>query len=384
VAWLGRDVRLPYVEYQLTAEVNPPVDTPALDALQRHGVAALLDEHLELLAEIEGPDGVEIEPLDHRISVHPSGASITWVLDAPALAFAEDAARQVLSELLERTELLTDWSVRRCEVTASDEELAAALEGAMESEDGDVEIEIDLDNLDTMASLADVDEPNREERRERLLDAAGGLGAFGPESFGHDEDADESAEESEDSISIEATELVAGALMIGLDVLTEELFADVQTLETTGSPASEQEVLWVLHNLPTRYAGHYTALFAKKFLITVAVLGYRLEQPDWDGPRTIAEALAIRLLKSAAENQLELGGLLDEVPLERMYEIFDEYALAGIDVAEFFEEAEAGSVDDEDDADELVLVDWFEPLEDADEDDEYADEDAQVDETVQA
>jgi hypothetical protein len=381
VAWLGRDVRLPYVEYQLTAEVNPPVDTPALDALQRHGVAALLDEHLELLAEIEGPDGVEIEPLDHRISVHPSGASITWVLDAPALAFAEDAARQVLDELLERTELLTDWSVRRCEVTASDEELAAALAGAMESEDGDVEIEIDLDNLDTMANPADVDEPNREERRERLLDAAGGLGAFGPESFGHDEDAEEGAE---DSISIEATELVAGALMIGLDVLTEELFADVQTLEEAGSPASEQEVLWVLHNLPTRYAGHYTALFAKKFLITVVVLGYRLEQPEWDGPRTIAEALAIRLLKSAAENQLDLGGLLDEVPLERMYEIFDEYALAGIDVAEFFEEAETGSVDDEDDADELVLVDWFEPLEDADEDDEYADDDAQVDETVQA
>jgi hypothetical protein len=383
VVRIGRDVRLPYVEYQLTAEVNPPVDTPALDALQRHGVAALLDEHLELLAEIEGPDGVEIEPLDHRISVHPGGASITWVLDAPALAFAEDAARQVLSELLERTELLTDWSVRRCEVTASDEELAAALEGAMDNEDGDVEIEIDLDDLDTIAGLTDLDEPNHEERRERLLDEAGALGAFGPESFGHDEDADEDADEP-GSISIEATELAAGALMLGLDVLTEELFADVQTLEEAGTPASEQEVLWVLHNLPTRYAGHYTALFAKKFLITVAVLGYRLEQPDWDGPRTIAEALAIRLLKSAAENQLDLAGLLDEVPLARMFEVFDEYCMAGIDVAEFFEEAEPGSVDDEDDVDELVLVEWFEPLEDAEDEAEFADEDAQIDETVQA
>jgi hypothetical protein len=381
VARIGRDVRLPYVEYQLTAEVNPPVDTPALDALQRHGVAALLDEHLELLAEIEGPDGVEIEPLDHRISVHPGGASITWVLDAPALAFAEDAARQVLSELLERTELLTDWGVRRCEVTASDEELAAALEGAMDDEDGDVDIAIDLDDLDTIAGLPELDEPNREQRRERLLDAAGALGAFGPESFGHDEDADES---DEGSISIEATELAAGALMTGLEVLTEELFADVQTLEEAGTPASEQEVLWVLHNLPTRYAGHYTALFAKKFLITIAVLGYRLEQPEWDGPRTIAEALALRLLKSAAENQLDVAGLLVEVPLERMFEVFDDYALAGIDVAEFFEDAEAGSVDDEDDADELVLVEWFEPLEDADDEDEaeFANEESQVDETV--
>ena len=107
------------VEYQLTAEVVPPAQTPALDALQRHGVAALLDEHLELLAQIEGPDGVEIEPVDHRIAVEPTGASITWVLDAPALVFAEDAARQVLGELLEHTELLADWSVGRCEVTAS-------------------------------------------------------------------------------------------------------------------------------------------------------------------------------------------------------------------------------------------------------------------------
>jgi hypothetical protein len=194
VARIRRDVRLPYVEYQLTAEVDPPVDTPALDALQRHGVAALLDEHLELLAEIEGPDGVEIEPLDHRISVHPGGASITWVLDAPALAFAEDAARQVLSELLERTELLTDWSVRRCEVTASDEELAAALQGISDSEEGDVEIEIDLDELDTVEALGDLNEPDNEERRERLLDAAGTLGAFGPESFGLDEEADEDDE----------------------------------------------------------------------------------------------------------------------------------------------------------------------------------------------
>jgi hypothetical protein len=372
------------VEYQLTAEVDPPVDTPALDALQRHGVAALLDEHLELLAEIEGPDGVEIEPLDHRISVHPGGASITWVLDAPALAFAEDAARQVLTELLERTELLTDWSVRRCEVTASDEELAAALQGISDSEEGDVEIEIDLDELDTVEALGDLNEPDNEERRERLLDAAGTLGAFGPDSFGFDEEADE---DDESAITVEATELAAGALMIGVEVVTEELFADVQTLEEAGTPASEQEVLWVLHNLPTRYAGHYTALFAKKFLVTVAVLGYRLEQPDWDGPRTIAEALAIRLVKSAAENQLDLAGLLEEVPLARMFEVFDEYAFADIDVDEFFEEADADTADDEDDVDELVLVEWFEPLEDAEEDefsDEDEDSDAQVDETVQA
>lgn len=358
------------MEYQLTAEVTPPADTPALDALQRHGVAALLDEHLELLAEIEGPDGVEIEPVDHRISVHPEGASITWVLDAPALAFAEDAARQVLGELLERTELLTDWTVRRCEVTASDEELAAALAGADGDEpDADVEIEIDLD---TIADLGESDDPD-EERRARLVAAADELVAFGLDAFGHDDSVDHP------EVGVDAAELVAGALVIAADALTEELFADVQVLEEAGAAASDQEVLWVLHELPTRYAAHYTALFAKRFLVTTAVLGFRLTQPDWDGPRSIAEALAIRLLKAAARDQLELAGVLEEIPLDAVFATFDEYAFAGVDVEPFFDDT--ADDEDEDDLDELVLVEWFEPLDVIEEDE---DAEFEVDETVQA
>jgi hypothetical protein len=363
------------VEYQLTAEVNPPADTPALDALQRHGVAALLDEHLELLAEIEGPDGVGIEPLDHRISVQPGGASITWVLDAPALAFAEDAARQVLGELLERTELLSDWTVRRCEVTASDEELAALAGGS--ADEADVEIEIDLDDLATIAELGGlIEDEDDDERRGRLAEAAAGLGAFTLETFGYDAD-----DEDEDRISEDAAVLAAGALMTALEVVTEELFADVQTLEDSGGTAGEQEVLLVLHDLPTHYSGHYTALFAKKLLVTTAILGYRLGEPDWDGPRSIAEALVLRLLKSGARNQLDLAGLLDEVPLERMFEAFDEYALAGVDVEPLFEDSDEDSDDGDVDPDELVLIDWFEPLEVVEVDET---DDAEVDETVQA
>ncbi|HKO00007.1 MAG TPA: hypothetical protein VJX10_23010 [Pseudonocardiaceae bacterium] len=338
------------MEYQLTAEVDPPADAPALDALQRHGVAALLDEHLELLADIEGPDGVQIEPLDHRISVRPGGASITWVLDAPALAFAEDAARQVLGELLERTELLADWRVGRCEVTASDADLAA-MAGADGTDDGDVQIEVDLDGI---AELADSDV---DERRELLLDVAGELAAFGYDAFGYDESA------GEDGVSEEAAELAAGALMTGLDVLTDELFADVQTLEDSGMPAGEQEVLWALHDLPSRFAAHYTAQFAKKFLLTTAVLGYRLTQPEWDGPRSVAEVLAVRLLVQAARHQLDLAGLADELPLARMFEAFEEYALDGVDVDDLYADGEPDEADVDADPDEFVLADWFEPLE---------------------
>lgn len=362
------------MEYQLTAEVIPPASTPALDALQRHGVAALLDEHLDLLAEIEGPDGVEIEPLDHRVSVQPDGASITWVLDAPALAFAEDAARQVLGELLERTELLADWAVRRCEVTASDEELAAALAEVDDEDDGtsaaEVDIEIDLAALDELTVLGSDGDP--EAKRARLFDAADAMGAFGPEAFGHDEDDDASVSEDD------AT-LVAGAVIAGLELLTDELFIDVQTLEESGTPASEHEVLWALHELPTRYAGHYSALFAKKFLITAAVLGYRLAQPEWDGPLNTAEVLAIRLVEAAARNQLAAAGI-DDLPLDEMFETFEEYAFGDLDVDELIEPADAP--EDDEDIDELVLVEWFEPFEEVDEDDSELE--VPVDETIQA
>jgi hypothetical protein len=96
--------------------------------------------------------------------------------------------------------------------------------------------------------------------------------------------------------------------------------------------------------------------------------------------------LALRLLKTAARNQLELAGLADELPLDEMFETFDGYAFGDLDIDELLAEPEAAdSEDDEDDVDELVLVDWFEPYAEAD-DDEEADYDVAeaIDETVQA
>jgi hypothetical protein len=321
--------------------------------------------------------------------VRPDAVSITWVLDAPALAFAEDAARQVLGELLQRTELLAEWTVGRCEVTASDADLAAALgdvaaAAADDESDEIAEVEIDLAELDSLADLEGPSEADREAKRERLLEAADALGAFDPEAFGYDPDDPES------EVSEAAVTLVAGALVAGLELITEELFVDIQTLEDTGTPASEHEVLWVLHDLPTQYASHYTALFAKKFLITTAILGYRLAQPDWDGPLNVAEMLAIRLVEAAARNQLEIAGLIDALPLDLMLETFEDYAFAGIDADELIEPDAEDEDIDEDDIDELVLVDWFEPfieIEDIDEDagvDEGIDVTETIDETVQA
>src|ERR1700754_1792249 len=62
------------VDYVVTAGLAPPVETPELDALQREGVAALLDRQLALVEGVVGPDDKDIDVLDYRITVHPDGA----------------------------------------------------------------------------------------------------------------------------------------------------------------------------------------------------------------------------------------------------------------------------------------------------------------------
>ncbi|WP_026421397.1 hypothetical protein [Actinokineospora inagensis] len=328
------------MEYQLTADVIPPADTE-LDPLQRHGVAALLDEQLDLLAGIEGPDGVEVEPLDHRVAVHPSGAVITWLLDAPALSFAEEAARHVLTELLAASELLETWTVGRCEVIATDDDLAAALNDDEPVDDDDDEDELTEEEV---AAL-----------RDELRGSAGTLRAFGLDAFGHNP-ADPGC-----PVSAEAATLVAGAMVQAMEILTDELFADVQELEDAESAANEVEDLSVLNQLPLRYADHYGALFAKQFLVVTAILGYRLAQPGWTPPLCTAEALALHVLKAEAGVQLDLAGLLDELPVKEIFAAFDEHVFADLDHERLFDQ-ESG----EDEIDllgtpGLDIDEWFLP-----------------------
>ncbi|MGQ0840571.1 hypothetical protein [Actinokineospora sp.] len=331
------------MEYQLTADVSPGKDVPELDPLQRHGVAALLDEQLDLLAGIEGPDGVEVEPLDHRVAVHPKGAVITWLLDAPGLAFAEEAARHVLTDLLAQTDLLPGWTVGRCEVIATDDELEKALSGADTAEDEDDEDELSAEEV---AAL-----------RDELLVSADALRAFGPAAFGH------VADDPECAVSALAARLVAGALVQGVEILTDELFADVQELEDAESAASELEALSVLNQLPLRYADHYGALFAKQFLVVASILGYRLAQPGWTPPLCTAEALALHVLKAEAVVQLDLAGLTDELPLKDIFAAFDEHVFADRDHERLYD-LETDSGEDEIDllgTPGLDFDEWFLP-----------------------
>ncbi|MBP2323029.1 hypothetical protein JOF56_003414 [Kibdelosporangium banguiense] len=312
------------MEYQLKAEVAPPAGTSELDALHRHGVVSLLDEQLDLLAGIEGPDGVEIEPLDHEVSAHPGGASIKWLVEAPALAFAEEAARAVLTELLERTELLSAWSVGTCEVTVSDEDLETALEDEPEDE---------LE--DDVVELVELTEDELEERRDLLLADSELVTALGTDAFG-----------TEDGVTADQAKLVAGALAEAVVVVIDELFDDVNALDEDDTTADQHEELLVIDELPEGFADQYSAWFAKRFLIATVIVGDRLTEDEWRSPTCVAEALALHLLKGRARTELTAAGLLDEETLKRAFAAFDEHAFDDLEHEALYTDEAEGSVVD--------------------------------------
>jgi hypothetical protein len=316
------------MDYQLKAEVAPPAGTPELDALHRHGVVSLLDEQLDLLAGIEGPDGVEIEPLDHEVTAHAAGASISWLVEAPALAFAEEAARAVLAELLERTDLLSDWTVQSCEVTVSDEDLETALVDEP-SEGDDLEIE-----------HVELTEEEVTERHDQLLAEAELVQALGTDAFG-----------TNDGVTPEQAELAAGAVAEAVVMVIEELFDDVAALDEEDTTADQHESLLVMDELPPAFADQYSAWFAKRFLIATVIVGQRLTEDEWTPPQSIAEALALHLLKVRALEELTSTGLLDEDVLKRAFAAFDEHAFDDLEHEALFAEDADGSV-----------VDWLPPI----------------------
>lgn len=282
----GRHAKLPDVEYQLTAELTPPEDAPDLDPLQQVGVLSLLDNRLSNLISVEGPDGVEIVPIEHSLNAHLGGAIVYWLLDAPALVHAENATRAVLEQILDEIELLQGWEVKHCAVTATDDQLESALTTVP----------------DTIAGLVDTssvehDHSDLVERKERLLIVAEHLHALNLDSLGEDITADEAR-------------YVAGALLRGIELVTVELFDDIQLLEDEGTTADQIDTLWVLDELPPQYADRYGTLFARQLLITAGILGHRITQPEWTPPLCIAEALVLHIAKFRAQTALDLAEVL--------------------------------------------------------------------------
>ncbi len=306
--------------YAVTVDTQIASGAPEMDELQRVGAGALLEQGFDSVESIDGPDGVEVEIADTWVGVHPGGALLKVFVDAPALEFAEEAVRALVEELLERSELLADWTIERCEVElhpdlakeslevadgpdAPPDDLASRRAGLIESAAGDTAAGATSDAVDTEAV------------QRRMRSMAGQLRAFGPEIFGapDEEDKDDDLAEHGSRVSVDAAELAAGALVWATDVFLDELFQDAYALAEEETNVAEcDRPMWLLDELPPRYALRYDAHFAWRFLVTAIALTTRFTEGSFEQLSCVAEELVLRILLDRAEVTLETFGLLDE------------------------------------------------------------------------
>ncbi|MGW1213737.1 hypothetical protein ACWD5F_29380 [Streptomyces sp. NPDC002499] len=318
--------------YVVTVDTCIPEGTPEMDPLQRAGAVALIEDGFDSVRAVEGPDGVEVDVLDTIVAVHPGGALLKVVVDAPALELAEESVQALVDELLERSELLADWTIDRCEVELHPDLARQSLDAA-EGPDappddpaarkarhtGGPTTESTDGGYDAEAKTATV--------RRQMLELADQLRSFSPAAFGVIEDegegggGEDAEKEGEGAggdgdgtgVPPASARLAAGALVYAIDFLVDELFEDVQVLTQEEATVAECEgPLWHLERLPDRYALNYDARFSRRFLVTVIAMTTRFTDGSFQRLSCVAEELALRFLLSQATTTLELYGLLDD------------------------------------------------------------------------
>ncbi|MFI5522252.1 hypothetical protein [Streptomyces platensis] len=296
--------------YVVSVDTRLPAGAAELDALQREGVIFLLRKGLDAIDAVEGPDDVEIEIFDSILAAHPGGVLLKLFVDAPALEVAEDAMREVVGEVLEQSELLSEWQITKCEVELHPEFAQQSLDAA----DGP-----DVPPADPVVRAAQHAEARAEAAAVRIPDEeveamrgtvramAPRLTAFGLGSFGWCEDGEESGVDRENA------ELAAGALVYAIDLLVDQLFHDVQTLSEAKKSVKECDgLLWYLDDLPAQFAAQYTVLFARRFLVTAVSLTGRLTRDDFVQLGCVAEQFLLNFLLREAGVVLDGYGLLSD------------------------------------------------------------------------
>lgn len=310
--------------YVVSVDTCIPEGTSEMDPLQRAGAVALIEDGFDSVKSVEGPDGVQVDLVDTIVAVHPGGALLKVVVDAPALEFAEDAVHALVDELLERSELLADWKIERCEVELhqglAKESLDAADGPDVPPEDPAARKARHAERA-TAGSADDGNDTGTKATaaRLRMLRLADELRSFSPAMFGVRDTGDtgdtERARERarEPAVPPDSARLAAGALVHATGVLVDELFEDVQVLTQEDTNVAECEgPLWHLEHLPDRYALRYDAPFARRFLVTVIALTTRFTDGSFRRLSCVAEELALRFLLGQATTALELYGLLDD------------------------------------------------------------------------
>lgn len=374
--------RLCRVTYAVSVDARIAAGTPEMDELQRIGAGALLEDGFESVEEIAGADGTEVRLRDTFVGVYPGGARLKVFVDAPALEFAEETVRELVEELLERTELLADWTVERCQVELHPDQAKESLDAADGPDAPPNDVESRRARLMGLAGEAATPHAagtraETDALRSKIRAMAPRLAAFGVGMFGvpekeeakgavHPKNAPDSTPTSASGITTEDAELAAGALIWGTDVLLDELFQDAHALDREATNVAECDgPMWLLDELPPRYALQYDARFARRFLVTAIALTTRLTEGSFRQLSCVAEELALRLLLREAEVTLDTFGLLDE-GVSSALACFAELVYEDMDHEWLYDDAMDGI--DESEAGEalgitpLAITNWFTPF----------------------
>jgi hypothetical protein len=288
--------------------------------LQCHGAAALVEDAAHEAGELYGHWIAQIVGSERAgIDVHEVAA------DEAALGSVRDKWTGLLRGLIADTPDLAGWSadvVVRVEEDADED-------AAEEPGDGEPGLDAGPARQALVDSLVRSAELFRGVPMEQLLPV----------------DFDELGADDRGDALGRATYL-AGCLIEAAVIVTDHLFEDVETL---GAGDADLDDLWVLGELPERYAEHYTVLFARRFLVAFTDMTRRLTA-GWEPLANVAQELGVRLLLDHVEVIAELA----EVDLpEQWRPTVEELLLPDADLECWYE-------DDGETGDEM---DWFVPFE---------------------
>ncbi|GAA3726778.1 hypothetical protein [Salinactinospora qingdaonensis] len=284
------------VRYTVRIDVEAPADAGALEELRARGAAQLLAEGFATVVEIRGPEGVVVRPCRVRCVAHDRGAVIEAAVEAPALEDARTGLRLTAVRLLGEHEALAGWRVVACRVRG--EVLAAS--PVVEPAAGPLAV--------LRAGALSASRADRDRAREHLLYHADRLRAFGAEMFKAAQAPPEGGPPA--AVDPQRDRLLAGALMVGVDMLFDGLYHDLDLLQRTGGTAAEVTEAWLLGELPRCAAHRYDVTFVRRFLLVAGTGTHRLTQSRWVAPVCLAEALALRLAYRAACDYVSGHGLL--------------------------------------------------------------------------
>lgn len=224
---------------------------------------------------------------------------------------------------------------------------------------------LDLEDEDTdVEALEDQDTGSDDLGDHDLADHAHHEHEHAHADYDHDHE-DHEAEEIAAAV-IEA-KYAAGALFQASVVVLDHLFMDLQTLaaEHHGATVAEVEdaAFFVLHELPSRYAHRYDALFIQEFIVATVDVTRRFTS-GWEPLACVAQELALRMILNGAEFQLELA----EVKLSDGWRATAEDVMfEDLDHEMLFDASLDGIEDDSESLAELrsaplAFADWFRPF----------------------